>query len=108
MKSSDRLDDLERAMVRAHREREVPELGAMFTQNVMAALHRDAEPARKAAARGANFGERLITRFALGACGAAAACGVYGAISLRGVDAAIAWASFAGRVMLVNNPLSGF
>jgi len=108
MKSNDRLNRLEETLVQAHRERETPELGEMFTQNVMAAIRREATVAVKAGQAGPRFVERLVTRFALGACGAAAACGVYGAITLRGVDAAMAWASFAGRVMLVNNPLSGF
>ena len=109
MKTRDCLRDLEESLVRAHRGRAPVELSHAFTQNVMAAARREAAgnvgAARESLAR---FVERLVTRFALGACGAAAACGAYGFLAMRSMDADIAWASFSGVAALINNPLTGF
>lgn len=112
MTTRDYLRDMEESLVRAHRGRAPVELSDTFTHNVMAAVRREAAESRDAERQvreaGPGFVERLVTRFALGACGAAAACGAYGFLAMRSVNADIAWASFRGATVLLSNPLTGF
>jgi len=105
MKTRDYLRNMEESLVRAHRGRAPVELSDTFTHSVMASVRRTAIGSRDAEP---GFVERLVTRFALGACGAAAACGAYGFLAMRSVNADFAWASFSGAAILFKNPLTGF